>query len=69
MEALGISLVCTIVGTAITVGTVIWTNGRSAGKAQEWMKGHELLDATRFGSMDENIKTIQDDIKELLKRR
>ena len=51
-------IVCTIIATLIVVGTVVHQNGKSSGKIETWMKGHEQLDATRFEDIKKDIARL-----------
>jgi hypothetical protein len=48
----------TILGFAITIGTIIWSNGKSSGEMKAWLKGHEQLDAARFDDIKKDIARI-----------
>ncbi len=48
-----------VVGFAITVGTIIHSNGKSAGKIETWMQGHEKLDASRFDDIKKDIARLE----------
>ena len=49
-----------LVGILITVGAIIYANGRTSGKMEAWMKGHENLDTSRFKSLQEDMNLIKD---------
>lgn len=55
---MNVELFVVIAGFAITVGTIIWSNGKSSGKIETWMRGHEQLDATRFDDIKKDIARI-----------
>lgn len=49
-----------LIGMAITVGAILYSNGRTSGKMEAWMKGHENLDTSRFKSLQEDMSLIKD---------
>lgn len=53
------TFIAAVISTGITVFAVVWANGRSAGKVQEWMRGHEKLDQVRFDNVSEDVRAIK----------
>jgi hypothetical protein len=53
-----LELFALVAGFAITVGTIIYSNGKSSGKIETWMQGHEKLDASRFDDIKKDIARL-----------
>ena len=49
-----------LIGMFITVAAIIYSNGRTSGKMEAWMKGHENLDTSRFKALSDDMQIIKE---------
>lgn len=49
-----------LIGVGITVGSIIYAHARTSGKMEQWMRGHEALDTSRFKSLTDDMQLLKD---------